>query len=88
MLILRRRTILHKGHEKRAKKGGSTLEILIIVVFVISLLVSAGLVNKVQQMYMKFMGASGMFFSGKKKLFAIVLIAFFLTGFVMKIFGL
>ena len=64
------------------------MEIMVLVIFVIALIVSSILVNKVQQLYMSFVGASSMFFSGKKKLFAILVVAFFLTGLVMKIFGI
>lgn len=60
----------------------------IVVLFFVMLAVSAVLVNKVQQMYMKLMGANMMFFNGGKKLVAIVFIALVLEGCVLKLFGI
>ena len=64
------------------------MDILILVVFVIALIVSAMIVNAIQQMFMNFMGADVMFFNGKTKLFIIVILAFILFGLVAKLFGL
>lgn len=56
------------------------------IIFIVSLIVAAVLVNKVQRLYMKLMGAEYMFFNGKKKLIAIVIIGLLITSFVVKIF--
>lgn len=65
-----------------------TLKILVLVGFVIALIVSSVIVNKVQHMFMRFMGANVMFFNGKTKLFIIVMLAFLLFGLVGTLFGL
>ena len=70
------------------QKGGTTLEILMLVVFVIALIVSAMIVNAVQQMFMNFIGADVMFFNGKTKLAIIVILAFLMFRFVAGFFGL
>lgn len=62
--------------------------VLIWIIFILSLIVSTILVNKAQQLYMKMIGASGMFFNGKKKLLAILIIAVVLTAIVVSIFGI
>lgn len=49
---------------------------LILIIFIIALVVATIIVNKVQQIYMKLMGAEMMFFSGKKKLIAIFVVGF------------
>lgn len=62
--------------------------VVIWIIFIIALIVAALLVNKVQQLYMKLMGADVMFFNGKKKIIAIVIIAIVLTAFVINLFGI
>lgn len=64
------------------------MEVLGIAIIVISLVVASVIVNAVQQMFMKFMGANVMFFDGKKKLLAIIVIALILTGLLVSFFGL
>lgn len=64
------------------------MKVLLVIIYVLSFIASSIVVNKAQQMYMKFIGASGMFFDGKKKLFAIVLIGFIFAGLAMKAFGI
>ena len=63
-------------------------DVVTIVIFVISLIVSSVVVNKIQQMYMSFIGTEMMFFSKKKKLAAIVVIGLLITGVIYKLFGL
>ena len=52
------------------------------VIFIISLVVATIIVNSTYQLFMKMMGASGMYYSAKKKLIAIVVIALFLSEIV------
>ena len=61
---------------------------LIIVIFVISLIVSTIIVNVAYQLFMKVMGASGMFFSPIKKIIAIVVVALILASVVIYITGI
>ena len=58
------------------------------VIFIISLVVSTIIVNKAMQFYMKIIGADAMFFSGKKKIIAIVVIGILLTAIAVHIFGI
>lgn len=60
----------------------------IMIGFVISLVVSTIIVNGAINLYMKIIGADGMFFSGKNKVIAIIIVALFLEAIVMHIFGL
>ncbi len=64
------------------------MQIIVWVLFIISLAVSSVIVNKSQQMFMKFIGSDMMFFSMKKKVFIIVILALFLEAFILKIFGI
>ena len=61
---------------------------MIWVVLIASLVVSSIIVNGVQRLYMKIIGASGMYFSGAKKLIVIVLIALFLAALAMRALGI
>ena len=63
--------------------SGSTF----LIVFIIFLVVAAIIVNKVQQIFMKLLGADTMLFDAKKKLGAIVVLAMFLTVVVDNLFG-
>ena len=63
------------------------IEVSIIVFFIISLVVATIITNVAQRLFMKVMGADAMFFSMKKKLIAIVIIALLLTGLVINMFG-
>lgn len=67
-------------------QGGKGMFILIL--FIISLVVATILVNTAQRLYMKLMGAEMMFFSGKKKLIAIVVVGLLILGTVAQLFGL
>lgn len=58
------------------------------IIFTISIVVATIITNKAQQLYMKMIGANAMFFSGKKKLIAIGVIALLLTATILKIFGI
>lgn len=64
------------------------MKVITIIILIIAFAISSMLVNKLQQLYMKFMGADTMFFNGKKKLIAIIIIAFVLAGTVFKLFGI
>jgi hypothetical protein len=61
---------------------------LIVIIFIISLVVATMLTNAAQQFYMKMIGASEMYFSGKKKLIAIFVISLLLTAVAIQIFGI
>ena len=62
--------------------------VLAWILFIASFIVAAVIVNKVQQLYMKLMGADMMFFSMKKKLIAIVVVGILIFGLVGRLFGL
>ena len=68
------------------------MEIVAIILFIISLCVAIPLVNSVQQWFMKIIGIDSMFFSIKKKVIAICVVAIIITslilGVIMKIFGI
>ena len=61
---------------------------LIWIIFIVSLIVATIVANTAQQLYMRVIGASGMFFSGGKKLVIIIGIALFLTAIIIKLFGI
>jgi len=61
---------------------------LVIFIFILSLVASVYIVNKAYQIYMKVIGASAMFYSGKKKLIAIVVVALLLASLITQIFGI
>ena len=62
-----------------------------LIVFIISFALAVIVVNKLQQVYMRLMGADRMYYSAKKKLIAIfvvgVVIASLILGFFQSIFG-
>lgn len=68
------------------------MEIVAIILFIISLCVAIPLVNSVQRWFMKIIGIDGIFFSIKKKVIAIFVVAIIITslilGVIMKIFGI
>lgn len=61
---------------------------MVIVIFVVSIILSAGIVNAIQRGFMKFIGADSMFYSMKTKVIIIIIVALFLTGLAMKLFGI
>ena len=61
---------------------------MIWIIFISMLVVSTIIVNKSQQIYMRIIGASAMFFDGKKKLIAIIVVALFLSGIILNLFGI
>ena len=67
------------------KKGG--MEVF-LVIFIISLVVATIIVNSAYQLFMKVIGARGMFFSAKKKLTAIFVVALLLTSICAQILGI
>ena len=58
------------------------------IVFIISLVLSVIIVNAAQNFYMKMIGADAMFFSGKKKLIAILVVALLIAGFAINALGI
>lgn len=62
-----------------------------LIVFIISFVLAVIVVNKLQQIYMRLMGADMMYYSAKNKLIAIfvvgVVIASLILGFFRAIFG-
>ena len=64
------------------------MEALVIIIFIAALVIATIIVNKVQQIYMKIIGAETMFFSGKKKLIAIFIVGLIIAGLAFKLFGL
>ena len=63
-------------------------DILVVVIFIISLFVSYKLVNGAYRLYMKLTGADVMFFNGVTKIFLIVCIAAAIASFILKLFGI
>lgn len=61
--------------------------ILKSIVFIVSFIISAVIVNKVQQLWMRLMGADMMYFSMKKKLVAIALIGLLIFGLIGALLG-
>ena len=61
---------------------------MIWIVIIASLVVANIIVNSAYQLYMKILGASGMFFDPKKKIFAMIFIALFIASFLLKLFGI
>lgn len=64
------------------------MQILLTIVFIVSFIIAAVIVNKVQQLYMKLMGADMMYFSMKKKLIAIVVVGILVFSLIVSFFGL
>lgn len=62
------------------------MKVITIIIFIVAFAISSMLVNKLQRLYMKLIGANTMLFNGKKKLIAIILIALVLAGTVLRIF--
>lgn len=61
--------------------------ILQSIVFIASFIIAAVIVNKVQKLWMRLMGADMMYFSMKKKLIAIVVVGIIVFGLVGSILG-
>lgn len=61
---------------------------LTLILFIFALVLATIIVNKAQQFYMKMIGAEMMFFSGKKKLIAILIVGLLICGVFLKLFGL
>ena len=59
-----------------------------VILFIISMGVATIIVNSAYQLFMKMMGASGMFFSMKKKLIAIFVVGIVIFGLVGRLFGI
>jgi len=57
-------------------------------IFIISLVIAFVIVNIIQQLYMKAMGADLMFFSGKKKIIVVLVIALIIAGSIGGLFGI
>lgn len=64
------------------------MKIVASILALVSFIPSIMLVNKVQQLYMRLMGAEMMFFSTKKKLIAIFIVWIIIFGMIAQIFGL
>lgn len=61
------------------------MQILGIIILVIAFAVASAIVNAVQQMFMRLIGADAMLFNWKVKLFAIILLGMVLASPVMKL---
>lgn len=64
------------------------MDILKGIIFIVAFIPAIMLVNKAQQLYMKLIGANTMFFSGKKKVIAIVVVWLIISGILLSLFGL
>ena len=58
------------------------------ILLVVSLVIAAVIVNKAQQLFMKFLGADTMYFSAKKKMIAIVIVGIIVFSIIGSILGL
>jgi len=76
------------GLIKSVKLRGEKDMVLQTIIFIVSFIIAAVIVNKVQQLYMKIMGADMMYFSMKKKLVAIILVGVLVYSLFANIFGL
>lgn len=54
-----------------------------LIVFIISFILAAVIINVLQQLFMKLIGAKVMFFNGKAKLFLIFLLGAMICGLIM-----
>lgn len=63
------------------------MDTVVVVIFLITLVVTAIAVNTVQQLFMRLIGANVMFFSGKSKLIVIVVIALILSAAICQNLG-
>lgn len=61
---------------------------LVIIIFIIGLVVSTMIVNKAQQLLMKWLDLSGMFINPKTKAIVIIVIALILSAIVIQLFGI
>lgn len=61
---------------------------LSLIIFFVSIIIAVVVVNKAQQLYMRLIGANAMFFSGAKKLGAIVVAAIIVFGLLARQFNL
>ncbi len=59
-----------------------------LVIIVVSYVLAAFLVNKVQKLYMKMIGADVMLYSRRNKLIAIFIVGAIITGLFVKLFSL
>ena len=68
------------------------MEIIVTIIFIVSLCVAIPLVNAGQRWFMKIVGVDSMFFSIKKKIIAIIVVALIITsvvvGLILNIFGI
>lgn len=61
---------------------------LVIIIFIIGLVVSTMIVNKTQQLLMKWLDLSAMFINPKTKAIVIVVVALILSAIVIQLFGI
>ncbi len=61
---------------------------MIWVILVVSLVGAIIIVNGAYQLFMKILGASGMFFDPTKKIFVTILIAVAIFSFISNLFGI
>lgn len=61
---------------------------MLIVLFIVGLIIATILINNLQQLFMRVLNINVMAFSIKKKIIAIIIVAFMLTGIAMEIFGI
>lgn len=66
----------------------NNMDILKGIIFIVAFIPAIMLVNKAQQLNMKLIGANTMFFSGKKKVIAIVVVWLIISGILLSLFGL
>ena len=68
------------------------MEIIVTIIFIVSLCVAIPLVNAGQRWFMKIVGVDSMFFSIKKKIIALIVVALIITsvvvGLILNIFGI
>lgn len=64
------------------------MEFIGVIIVIVSLVSAIFIVNKAQQFFMKIMGIDSMFFSVRKKIFAIVVVFFLIGAAICAIFGI
>ncbi len=57
------------------------------IVLIVSIVISAMLINKIQQVFMNLIGADVMFFNGKFKIVWILLVGFVIFGLIGRLLG-
>lgn len=69
-------------------RGGILVDTIGAVWFIITLVIAIILVNAAYRLFMKIVGADGMFYSIKSKIIAIIIVWLILAGLGLKVVGI